>query len=119
MTGAPNAISAELRYGLPTVVSVAGQATWQSLLEEAIRSGNDDWLARAIVHRGCMRWRNINREQVALGAALPQWGANHPDRQVAVLHLERHEPCMILEPAVVSNLIRTEQQGDTRLTALA
>jgi hypothetical protein len=35
----------------------AGQAAWQSLLEEAMQSGNDDWLAHAIVHRGFIRSR--------------------------------------------------------------
>jgi hypothetical protein len=54
-----------------------GQAAWQSLLEEAMQNGNDDWLARAILHRGFIRlreqytrdgitrWRNVNREQAA------------------------------------------------------
>jgi len=36
-------------------------------------------------------------------------GAHHPGRQMAVLHLERREPCIILESVVVSSLIRTEQ----------
>jgi len=52
-------------------------------------------------------------QQAALGAALSRWGANHPGRQVAVLHLERHELCLILELAVVSRL--KYQEHYTRL----